>query len=203
MMASRVVDDPNAARGLEIPRQTRVFSRRLNTLISVNRELVLGCTEIERLSRVPGSQARVAGVLLFRGEPIPVVSLPVSCCKRHAHKSKQEAYALLLLVGGMKFAVEVDEVPRMTDGPLPRHGCGERTCLIKTRHLEKFFRDCILRGRVSSSAHKTGKTETDKSNGVSPDTTETDRADGVSADIKDDKTQAPQLAPSVTDCCAR
>jgi len=190
MMASRVVDDPNAACGLEISRQTRVFSRRRNTLISVNRELVLGCAEIERLSRVPGSQAKVAGVLLFRGEPIPVVSLPISCCKRHVHKSRQEAYALLLLVEGMKFAVEVDEVPRMTDGPLPRHGCGERACLIKTKHLEKFFRSCVLRDRVSFSADKTGKTGTDKSG-------------SASADIEDDETQTPQLAPSVTDCCAR
>jgi hypothetical protein len=130
--------------GRENPGHKRVVSKRRDVLVCLDMQCVVGCVQIEKLIRLPGSRGRIAGILLFRGKPIPLVSVRDDLPGRHSHRQRHEEHALVLTTRGREFALRVDDVPKIVEGPLPYGSYVDKACLMRTRHVERFLELCVL-----------------------------------------------------------
>lgn len=145
MTTSPFVSQPDPLPAMGSRSRDKVVWKHVNALISIGIQSVEGCVEIRRLSRVPGSHKRVSGVLLFNGEAIPLMSLPLGTVTARPRKSRHEEYAVVVSIDSRKFAIRSDEVPRMVSRPLcPDERWHRESALhIRQSHLERFLTRCL------------------------------------------------------------
>ncbi|KPJ61274.1 MAG: hypothetical protein AMJ46_03020 [Latescibacteria bacterium DG_63] len=149
-MASRaILGDPDSE-DVRDPQNVAVVWKYQGTLVSIGVHAVCGCTEVERVSRIPGSQDRVSGVISFKGEIIPVLSLFRQPLRSPCSKAKAENYAIVLSVSGLTFAVEVNEVPSVIIGPQVLDGRGDKLCRMREKHLQRLLQFHISRSGLNT-----------------------------------------------------
>jgi len=151
-MESQLIDRPVArletgspARAARVEHKT-VVSTYGGVLVCVNIQQVGGCVPVEKLTRLPGSHERVAGVLLFKGRPVPLVSVRHNRAGGPRHRQRHEEHALVVSVRGREFALKVDGAPSVVDGPLPYASSADAPCVMRARHLERFLALCVSGG---------------------------------------------------------
>jgi chemotaxis signal transduction protein len=143
MMATNGIGEDPGDGDLRAQQRIAVAWKHRGTLISVGVRSVCGCTKIEKLSRVPGSQETVKGVISFKGEIVPVLSLLERSIKGATSEGKAEDYAIVLSMSGVKFAVEVKDIPRVIRKPDTSDSPGSNLCTMRQRHLERFVSACL------------------------------------------------------------
>lgn len=121
------------------------------TQIFIDIESVWGCTEIERVSRIPGASPGVKGLILFRGEPVPLVSFFGGSAERSTHErlrqsGKTDDYAVILSIRGAMLAARVDEPPRMGNDMSTLENARGKTCYMRRKHLERLFDLYVAKG---------------------------------------------------------
>lgn len=151
-MQSQVMDRPISApetsgtAGAERLRRKTVVSTHRDVLVCLDMRRVVGCVQVEKLTRLPGSHDMIAGILLFRGRPVPLVSVRRHSGRRRNHKKRTEEHALVVSARGREFALRVDDVPKIVEGPLPYELYSGRPCVMRTKHVERFLELCALSG---------------------------------------------------------
>jgi len=130
----------------ECPGRKTVVSTHRGVLVCLDMRSVVGCVQVEKPTRLPGSHERVEGVLLFRGDPVPLVSVRRDPHARRRRKHELEEHALVVSVRGRKFAVRVDAVPRVLEGPLSYGIYADMPCVMRGKHVERFLALCVLSG---------------------------------------------------------
>jgi hypothetical protein len=153
-VASHNTQSPVRYTGLD-PIRTKVIARQRNALLCLSLHSVRGCVRVDKLARLPGSQERIKGILLFRGKPVPLVSLQGWCSDRPSHKQHHEDFALVLSACGKEFALRVDDVPKMVEGPLlcgPEMGKMGKVCIIHIRHVERLIETCVFPHRKTAQS---------------------------------------------------
>jgi hypothetical protein len=159
MMASGTALGNSGAEDVRVSRNTAVSWKHRGILISVGVDVVLGCTEVERPSRIPGSQENVRGVISFKGEILPVLSLFREPASGLRSIERTENYAIILSLCGVKCAVEVREIPRVITESQPSDSHGDKLCRMRQRHLERLIRLFVSQGGPkAATAERTGKT---------------------------------------------
>lgn len=124
--------------------QTAVALTYRATQILVDTESVCGCVGIERPSRIPGSSKNVKGLILFKGETVPLVSFfggtaERSVRERLTQSRKTEDYAVVLSIKGATLAARVDEPPRICADKTLLEQTGRNICYMRRRHLERLL----------------------------------------------------------------
>ena len=133
------------------------------TQIFVRIESVCGCTGIQRLSRIPGAPESVKGLILFKGEAVPLISFFGGATERLprerlTQKGKTDDYAVIFSIKGTRFAARVDEPPRICTDRSALEKTWGNTCYMRRKHLERLFELCVARGNGDDRA--TGYSET-------------------------------------------
>lgn len=170
MMASEVTERSSAAQSVCLPKYTLVVWRDRATLMSVKIESVCGCTQIQRITRIPGSQKGVRGLILLNGELVPLLSLFGQSTGFSAQRRRYDEYALVLAVKGARFAVNVKGIPKcIVDHQYLESSCG-RLCHLRTKHLERLFRLCAFREDRSKIVIDNGGKARRKESSVGQDT---------------------------------
>lgn len=123
-----------------------VVSTHRDVLVCVDMGRVVGCVQVEKLTRLPGSHERIAGILLFRGRPVPLVSVRRQSGGSRSHRKRTEEHALVVSAHGREFALRVDAVPTILEGPLPYEIYSGRPCVMRTRHVDRFLELCAFSG---------------------------------------------------------
>jgi hypothetical protein len=106
VMQSQVMDRPISApetsgtAGAERLRRKTVVSTHRDVLVCIEMRRVVGCVQVEKLTRLPGSHETIAGILLFRGRPVPLVSVRRHSGGRRNHKKRTEEHALVVSARG-------------------------------------------------------------------------------------------------------
>jgi len=119
--------------------------------IFVNMDSVCGCGDVGALTRIPGAPKNVKGLILFKGEAIPLISFfggtsERSPRERLTQKGKTDDYVVIFSIGGTKFAARVDEPPRIcTDMNAPENA-RNNACYMRRKHLERLFALCVAYG---------------------------------------------------------
>ncbi len=196
MMASDTSLDHSRTEVTSVKKNATVKWKHRGTLVSVGVDAVSGCTEIERLSRIPGSQENVKGVISFKGEIVPLLSLFRERTSRLRRKEKTERYAIILSLGGAEFAVEVREIPSVNADPESSDSGDDRLCRIKQRHLERLARLLVSRGEVKTAGSEgRGRAGGDEGGGGRPG--------GTSENAGNDRENGPETTSMATyGCCA-
>jgi len=151
-MQSQVMDRPVSApeagthAGTERPGHKTVVSTHRGVLVCLDIQHVVGCVPVENLARLPGAQEKVAGILLFRGRPVPLVSFRRDRGESRRYRQKYEEHALVVSARGREFALKVDGVPAIVEGPLPYASYADAPCVMRARHVERFLALCVLSG---------------------------------------------------------
>jgi|GEM_PF-2880615 len=127
-----------------------VMLRYRGSRIYVDTDSVYGSTEIEKLIRIPGAPDNVKGLLLFRGEIVPLVSFFGGTAERSpkeriTQKGKTEQYAIIFSIRGNRLAARVDEPPSICDDMGVVEKIGGNVCLMRRRHLERMLDFCVAR----------------------------------------------------------
>ncbi|MCX5800061.1 MAG: chemotaxis protein CheW [Candidatus Eisenbacteria bacterium] len=183
----------SGGRGGHAPARTTIALRIRVNRIFVDVQSVHGCTEIERLSRIPGAPKSVTGLILFMGEAVPLIDLfgGSTVCSTPGgltQRRKADEYVVIFSIRGIRFAVRVDEPPQMCTDMSAFEIAGGNVCHMRTRHLERLF-DLRL-ARVKNMA----PAESDSRTGNNPE------AKSDSHGIEQTEQTA---AKSITDlCCA-
>lgn len=151
-MQSQVMDRPAATSEADVtagtgrPGRKTVVSTHRGVLVCLDMQRVVGCVQVEKLTRLPGSHERVAGILLFRGRPVPLVSVRRDKCEHRPSRHRHEEHALVVSALGGEFALRVDGVPKIVEGPLPYGSYADMPCVMRARHVERFLALCVLSG---------------------------------------------------------
>ena len=151
-MQSQVMDRPLAAPEAGTPAGTgrlgrkTVVSTHRGVLVCLEMQRVKGCVPVENLTRLPGSHERVAGILLFRGRPVPLVSIRRDRGESRHHRQKHDEHAIVVSAGGREFALRVDGVPMIAERPLQYASYADVPCVMRAKHLERFLALCVLSG---------------------------------------------------------
>ena len=150
-MQTQVMDRPIAepevgSAAAECSGRKTVISTHRGVLVCLDVNSVVGCVQVEKLTRLPGSHDRVEGVLLFRGDPVPLVSVRRDPRAGRRRKHEHEEHALIVFVRDRKFAIRVDAVPSVLEGPLPYGTHAEASCVMRRKHVERFLALCVLSG---------------------------------------------------------
>lgn len=115
-------------------------------LVCLDLRSVVGCVQVEKLTRLPGSHGRIEGVFLFRGRPVPLVSVGREPRAPRHHNRQPEEHALVVSMQGREFAVRVDAVPKILESPLPYGIYADAPCVMRAKHVERFLALCVLSG---------------------------------------------------------
>lgn len=126
-----------------------VVSTHRGVLVCLDMQHVVGCVPVENLTRLPGAQERVVGILLFRGRPLPLVAVRRDRGESRHNRQKHEEHALVVSAYGREFALRVDGVPAIVEGPLPYASYADVPCVMRVRHVERFLALCVLSGDES------------------------------------------------------
>jgi len=144
------------------PHPVLVLRYRANQIF-VSIESVCGCTDIQRLSRIPGAPEGVKGLILFKGEAVPLISFFGGATERSprerlTQKGKTDDYAVIFSIEGTRFAARVDEPPKMCTDRSALEKTWGNACYMRRKHLERLFELCIARGNGDDRATRYNKT---------------------------------------------
>jgi chemotaxis signal transduction protein len=139
------------------PHPVLVLRYRANQIF-VDIESVCGCTDIQRLSRIPGAPKSVKGLILFKGEAVPLISFFGGATERSPHerltqKGKTDDYAVIFSIKGTRFAARVDEPPKICTDRSALEKAGANACYMRRKHLERLFELCVARGNGGDRAN--------------------------------------------------
>lgn len=140
----QVTASANTAPRENAPAHAVIILRYRATRIFIDGESVRGCTEIERMSRIPGVSPGVKGLILFKGEPVPLVSFFGGSAERSTQErlrqsGKTDDYAVILSIKGATLATRVDEPPTMCTDMGTLENAGGKTCYMRRKHLERLL----------------------------------------------------------------
>jgi hypothetical protein len=167
-----------------VPANASVALKLRTNQIFVSIESIHGCTEIERLSRIPGAPKSVKGLILFKGEPIPLISFFGGATEPSTHdeclpqREKTDEYAVIFSIKGARFAARVDEPPRICPDKGVLHNAGGNCCYMRRTHLERLFELCIAQAngivQTKSAPQSANDSEVGSdSHGIEQETTST------------------------------
>jgi chemotaxis signal transduction protein len=154
--------DSSEQGGCVTPRVLVALKYRSNQIF-VNIESVCGCTDIQRLSRIPGASKGVKGLILFKGEVVPLISFFGGATERSprepwTQKGKTDDYAVVLSIKRTRLAARVDEPPRICTDRSAIEKAGGNDCYMRRKHLERLFELCVARcngGDQATGQHQT------------------------------------------------
>jgi len=139
--------DSGGSRGC-VPARAAVAFRLRAKQIFVDIESVCGSTQLERLCRIPGAPKRVKGLILFKGELVPLLcffgeSIERSTEERFAQRVKTDQYVVIFSIRGTSIAVRVDAPPRLCADVSRIENAEGNACFMRRKHLERLFDRCL------------------------------------------------------------